>query len=321
MIGRVLSTPENMTTVVMKVKSCVAPAFGMMLWLVSMLMPWHHAFAEESDNSPAQTDVIWARTDFPPFFIVRGDYGNQGISDNLIKTFSARISGYRHSTAEMTLGRMLDNAKKGIPTCHVALLKTPEREQFIDYSEPVMISYANGIITSADGLKRLGMDQDQVQYVDLGSLIGKKISISVHQGRSYSPVIDAAIVSQRDNPDSIFQFKAGHQEQERLIKQVLANRLDGFIARPEEVYFRKFSSNEPSPLYLVGIEGQALVSKGYVGCTKGDWNDRLLEQLNHLITLPDVREDIHRDHMKWLPDNLARHYHRYEAEVLGLTHE
>lgn len=288
--------------------------------LAALLLPFSYVAADEAQVVVEQ-DVVWARTDFPPFFIVAGEYDNQGISDNLIKAFTARISGYRHHTAVMTLSRMLDNAKKGVPTCHVALLKTPEREQFIEYSEPVMISYANGIITSAEGLKRLGLDQNLVQYVDLDSLVGREISISVHQGRSYSAVIDAAIASQRDNPASIFQIKAGHQEQERLIKQVLANRLDGFIARPEEVYFRKFSSKVAPPLYLVGIEGQPLVSKGYVGCTKGDWNNSLLDQLNYLIRQPDVRDAIYRDHMQWLPDNLAKHYHRYEAEVIGLSHE
>lgn len=262
-------------------------------------------------------DVNWSRTDFAPFYILEGEFENDGISDNVIKLLSKRIKGYHHQAVAMTLSRMLENARQGIPTCHVALRKTAKREVFIEYSDPIMINYANGIITSKANLARFGMSSDNIKEIDFRSLTKQQLNISIHEGRSYSPVIDQVISETINQPDSIFLVKSGKKDQDRLIKLLLAERLDGFIARPEEVYFNKISSKLAEPLFLIGIEGQPIASVVHVGCTKGEWNDSLLEQINQLTKEEDIRAHINQNYMRWLPEQLKKRYRQDQAKFFA----
>lgn len=286
------------------------------LVLILVIQPLQSAGQGTSPGAPLP-EVIWSRTDFAPFFIIDGEYSNQGISDAIIRLFTQHIGGYRHSPTEMTLPRMLESARNGVPVCHVALLKTFEREAFIEYSDPVMITYANGIITTDEGLHRFGMNADRVGAVDLERLTASQLQISVHDGRSYSPLIDRIIARERDRPRSIFVLKMGRKQQDMIVRQLLASRLDGFIARPEEIYFDKTIKRIEQPLFFIGIKGQPAASLTRVGCTRGDWNDSLLQQINALIRQPEIRREIDRHYIKWLPPQLRDRYLSDQAGILG----
>ncbi|MCW8887170.1 MAG: hypothetical protein OQK12_18235 [Motiliproteus sp.] len=271
----------------------------------------------ENASSPAAdlSQVIWSRTDFAPFFILEGEYQNRGIGDTVIKLFVKEISGYHHKPVKMTIRRMLSNARRAIPTCHVVLLRNDERERYIEYSNPIMINYANGLITSSAGLNLFGMSSDAIGLVDLHTLVGKPLQISVHDGRSYSPVVDGLVAHQRKLKESIFLLKTGQKETQQLIKQTLANRLDGFIARPEEVYFHQVVSQVKQPLYFVEIKDQPNTSLVRVGCTKGDWNNQLMTQINALLKRPAIRQAINDAYLQWLPEQLRKNYLSEQAKI------
>ncbi|MCP4597600.1 TIGR02285 family protein [Neptuniibacter sp.] len=260
--------------------------------------------------------IIWGRTDFAPFFIQKGDHSNQGISDNIIRFFSDNITGYQHVSAEMSLKRLLQNAEQGVPICHVVLLKTSEREKFIDYSAPYMFNYANGIVTSEEGLKRIGLSVDNIQPVDLSQLLDKPLRISAHDGRSYSPEIDSIIAENRDQPNSIFQMKSGLKELDRLVKLVAHNRLDGLLARPEEAQFIKTEYGIEAPLYFVKINNSPSISKVHVGCAKGEWNDELFRQIAELVQTREALQVIEASYSQWLPAHLKGHY----SKVISTMH-
>lgn len=259
--------------------------------------------------------VIWGRTDFAPFFIQKGEHSNQGISDNIIRFFSDNITDYQHISAEMSLRRLLQNAEQGVPICHIALLKTPEREKFIDYSAPYMFNYANGIVTSEKGLERIGLSVDNIQPVDLNQLIDKPLRVSAHDGRSYSPEIDSIIAGNRDRPKSIFQMKSGLKELDRLVKLVAHNRLDGLLARPEEAQFIKTEYGIEAPLYFVKISNSPNISKVHVGCAKGEWNDDLFRQIAELVQTREALQVIEASYSQWLPEHLKAHYSKVIATM------
>ncbi|MFW1676526.1 TIGR02285 family protein [Pontibacter sp. JAM-7] len=252
--------------------------------------------------------VTWSRTDFAPYFIVQGPYENQGISDKVIQLLISQIPSYQHQAIVMTLPRMLNDAQQGKPICHASLLKTQAREAFIEYSDPVMINYANGIITSAAGLQKFGMSPETITDIDLASLRGKPLSIMVYQGRSYAPHIDQIIAEDRRTDNSIFRVKSGTSEHDRLIRQLFAKRLDGFMGRPEEAYFDSVSHHIRQKLYLIGLTGQPRTSVTRIGCTKGSWNDDLLKEINRLVKTKTMRQAINKAYINWLPEQLRGSY-------------
>lgn len=272
--------------------------------LILLLTPFTGGTSLRAETKPS-SEVIWARTDFAPYFILKGSYKNQGISDQIIQYFSKNIANVEHHPVDMSLKRMLKNAQSGVAICHVALLKTPERETFIDYSQPVMKSYPNGIITTAHGLDRLGLSPDTIRPVELEKLIHKNITISVHDGRSYSPFIDQIIKQERKKKRSIFRVKTGLKEHDHLVRMMAKNRLDGLIARPEEVQFINIDQKLDQTLYFVEIIDGSSTDNSHVGCSKGEWNKALLKEINSLIKddaeFIDIIDEAHKE---WLPIHL-----------------
>ncbi|WP_286237794.1 transporter substrate-binding domain-containing protein [Neptuniibacter halophilus] len=270
----------------------------------------HPVAANKLEAQPAgPTTVVWSRTDFAPFFILEGQYANQGISDQIIRLFSRKISGFNHKPTVMSLKRMLRNAQSANPICHVALLKTPERETFIDYSQPIMQNYGNGIVTTEQGLSKFGLTPDSISQIHLEDYVGRPLTISIHDGRAYEPHINDVISQWKTQPESIFQVKTGLKDHERLVHLLVNGRLDGMIARPEEVEYSKQQFGINAPLFFIPIADTPTLSLGHVGCSKGDWNKPLMAEINRLIAEdPEVRQTINAAYRQWLPEHLRQHY-------------
>lgn len=267
--------------------------------------------ATVADNRPIraatneQPLIVWARTDFAPVFILKGKYRNQGIGDEAIKLFKRKLKHYRHISADMSLKRALHLAKEGQMICHVSLVNSQERQKFMDFSQPLMRLYANGLVTTKGSLHKFGLSANNINPVDLNDLTKKPVSISIHDARAYSPYIDPIIKKNRSKPDSIFHIKTGQKDQERLIHMVESRRLDAIIGRPEEAQFSKLEHNINEDLYFVPLEGQPATSMGHVGCAKGDWNKALITKINMMIQKDEeLKTTIYNAYQKWLPSQL-----------------
>ncbi|WP_040663201.1 TIGR02285 family protein [Neptuniibacter caesariensis] len=277
----------------------------LLICLSLLSIPALHMQAHGHDSPEKHQDVTWSRTDFAPFFILEGAFINQGVSDEIIRLLISKLPDYEHHVSDMSLKRMLKSAESGMPICHVALLITPERQKFIDYSDAIMRNYGNGIITTKAGLSRFKLSPDTIQPIDLEQLTHTPVSISIHDGRAYSPYIDKVIKENLGKPNSIFHKKTGLQEQNRLFERLLSQRLDGLIARPEEAEFSKRMLGFEDDLYYIPIQNSPATSLAYVGCAKGDWNNQLIADLNQLIkTDVEVQKTVSQAYRQWLPTHL-----------------
>jgi len=276
--------------------------------IVALLTIWLTCLVPAAQAENTLPTVTWSRTNFAPYFIVQGTYQNQGIGDQLIEYFSQKIPTYNHLPVEMTLARMLANAQNEIPVCHIALLKTPERERFIEYSDPVMINYANGLITHEQGLQNFGMRPDSITDIDLAEHRDRPMKIMVIQGRSYSSEIDTLIQQNSQQENTIFQFNSSSIGHDQMVRLLAANRIEGFLGRPEEAFFNNIDYQMQQTLYVIGLRGQPKASIVHVGCSRGSWNDELLIEINRLIKQPEVQDYIRSIYIRWLPEQLREQY-------------
>jgi uncharacterized protein (TIGR02285 family) len=265
-------------------------------------------------QADARPTVIWARTAFPPYFLLDGARAGEGIADQTQRALTTRIKQFAHISSEMTLKRFIAEAKSGkSQICHAALLKNEEREQFLEYSDPVQIGLGNGLVVTQQGLALLGIDHERDSLsVSAEQLRDKGFKVAYQEARVYSRVIDAAIAN---DPDAtIFHTVDGADNTNTLLRMVAANRLDGAIARPHEASFFEQTEHPANSLYYIEIEGAADVSPGYIGCSMGDWNDTLLSEINRLNKTPEVRDAINKAVLDWMPQSLAPRYLRQAAK-------
>lgn len=275
-------------------------------------------FTALSAWSAAAQSVVWTRTDFAPYFILEGDFAGRGIADRVIKLFRQQIINHQHSEEAMSLKRVLRSAREGQPFCHVALLKTPQREKFIEYSKPYMMNYANGLLTIKRGLLEMGLDKDDPKGANFAVLAERPdITISVHDGRSYSPMIDDVIARNLASEAGALRLKTGKKEMTRLFRMMQIGRLDAIVARPEEGFFYAEEAKLNESLYFLNVANDVRYSYGRVGCAKGEWNDDLLAQINKLIESPDFLKQVIAIYADWIPEHLRSSY-RQEA-LKGLS--
>ena len=213
----------------------------------------------------------------------------------------------------MTLKRFIAEAKSGTArVCHSALLKNSEREQFLEYSNPVRIGFGNGLVTTRQGLALLGIDpQHDDLSVSSEQLRQKGFKVAYQEARAYSPSIDRAIA--RDHHAAVFHTVDGADNTATLLRMVAANRLDGAIARPHEASYFQRTEAPANPLYYLEIDGAAQLTQAYIACSKGRWNDSLLSEINRLNRMPEVREIIDSAVLEWTPESLAPRYLREAA--------
>ena len=95
-----------------------------------------------------QNEISWLKAHFPPFTILKGKYANTGMTDRFQTLIEDNLPEYTHKTnvTPMNYKRILANLKQGKHVCSPALLKTPEREKFIAYSESFHAVYPPGLI-------------------------------------------------------------------------------------------------------------------------------------------------------------------------------
>ncbi|MFE8071282.1 hypothetical protein QQM79_09490 [Marinobacteraceae bacterium S3BR75-40.1] len=245
--------------------------------------------------------VLWARTDFAPFFILKGPYQDQGVGDQLIHFFANTIEGYRHEPTQMSIKRVLQLLQDGVPLCHVAFLKTPSRDAFVEYSDPLMWLYANGVVTTKAMAEKLGHGEDNPPSVSLEQLRRRGLRLSVHDGRAYSPVIDAEIQREAQSDPSLFRVKTGLKETPRLLRMIELGQVDGIILRPEELNYEQMIGETRQPLQFLPLKNTQLFSPTHVACTRGHWNDSLLNQVNERIRSGQAVAIFTEAYSRWLP--------------------
>ncbi len=89
--------------------------------------------------------IIWFRSDFPPMSIPSGPYADKGSCDRVTALLIDKLNGYNHTVIISNYKRVLLEIKKQHKSGSAALLKTPEREKFVEFSIPYRVVLPNGI--------------------------------------------------------------------------------------------------------------------------------------------------------------------------------
>ena len=98
-------------------------------------------------SQPAfSSKITWYKPEFPPLSIVNGPDAGKGYSDKIEQYLMANLGLYTHEIMVSPFKRTIRDLKQGLKGCSVTLLKTPERDKFIAFSNPARLLLANSLI-------------------------------------------------------------------------------------------------------------------------------------------------------------------------------
>lgn len=240
-----------------------------------------------------QCTVYWLHPDQPPLFIPTGYGEGMGQGDRFEKFLTTQLSGCIHSFDSANWERIVHTMKQKDNACCVALYKTPEREEFIEFSIPYQIVLSNALIIVDSRKHEFDKLINKEGYIALEEALKKGFRIGVAKGRVYRGVIDEILIKYRNDP-RIIEQSSSHNMVGNLIKMMVANRIDGLIAYPFEAQYVAKTMGIGGSIVSIPIAGMDSYGLNTIGCSKTEKGKEIIKNLNAIImqyrTTPDFMD-------------------------------
>ena len=257
--------------------------------------------------------IVWVGTDFPPMSMSQGEHARQGYLDQMVLFLKEALPqhDFREDTVPWT--RALKTMRDGGPYCMAAAFQTPERSQFMRFTEPYGYLMPVGVVVPAKDRAHFLPYVTSDEHIRLSAMLqDTKLHIGVANGRSYGPVIDGLL-------EPLLQSGAAHVQKvyqgestKTLTTMLGLNRFHYMLAYPIEAVFYQEPGNA---LLFYPVEGGDQLLEGRFGCTKGAETDRVFADVAQLVGSKKTWQPFLTAYERWLPPTLIKQYRKKLANL------
>ena len=197
-----------------------------LLVLLSIVGCIMHAHADSNK-------ITWIHADFPVATILRGPYAGKGTCDRLEQLISKELPEFTYVSQVANYDRIIVELREQQPVLCACLVKTKEREKFIEFSEIAELSLPNGVILYKTEYKKFEPYIDKDGKVDLEKLIkDSDLKLGYARGRAFDGIIDQLITANAEHPN--LYGRSGIDEFQGLVEMMQHHRVDYIIGFPQE---------------------------------------------------------------------------------------
>lgn len=279
--------------------------------LIATGLLWAFAACAQPPSAPI---VQWYVQDFPPISILSGVDKGKGWADLRIKHISESLPSFHHVRIEATALRLREDQLRKDNVCSANMLRTPEREGYVLFSDTALWVLPNGLVTTRRLLPKIQPFINTAGELSLEALLASQhVRVSITPQRSFGRGIDDVLQRYAATP-AIISFASSNHTQSRLLKLANQESIDAFIAFDVELRFltRTLDLHENDFVFLPLVEAPALVPT-YVGCSKSVIGAQVIQRVNALLADPAVLETDRAHYQRWLSDDSALRYRRLLA--------
>lgn len=273
------------------------------LWLLLGLFT-SAAFAAEP-----LPELLWYRFDYPPAFIMSGQYKGRGYGDVRDAYLMREMTEFNHKIAVSNIVRLFEDMQARGNVCNSSLLKTPERESFVLFSEPVAELLPVGLVTRASRKAEFAPFLNKRGELHLSEFIrSQKFKVAVAAKRSYGPVIDSALQPGKET-GSVTSYSSADIFASGLMQLDQRGRADATFGYAVELYWttRRLNLNVDE-YWFVPIEGATQLVLSRVGCSRSPQGEAAIAHINKLIRSGQVAKVFEKTYLEWLPPDLRGYY-------------
>ena len=223
--------------------------------------------------------VNWQMPDYPPVLIGSGPLKGTGYADVFLQYFIERTPDLKHVVEQSSMSRVFGLMKQGQPVCEPSLIKTAERETYVDFSGPVEFVLPHYIIVRSDRAARLAPYRNADGAIDMGRLVRDLSLTTVRQEKQGYPPVVLKAFDDAAGQKNLFQTS----DDQGPFHQLASGWVDYIINYPDEANW--FAKQLPASLTFnyFPIAGLPEYTIGYVGCTKGEWGRKIVERVNQVV--------------------------------------
>ena len=241
----------------------------------------------------------WHRMQFAPTFILTGEAHDQGFGDVLLRALIAKLPQYQHRLIAASLERTLERTGEGQElACAGALLRTPEREARMYFSDPFLTVPPNGAVIRAKDHSRFEPFLDTGRLSLTHVLQTESFAIGITEYRSYGSGLDAVLAPHVGQ--SYLVKKRGQSASAVTLSDLSAHRgIDLVIAYPLEAAYWLKTSRSPIPLHFLPIAETSANERYRIACSRTPQGEQVIVAINYLLTDPEFRQGYLHTYADW----------------------
>lgn len=263
----------------------------------------------------AKDTITWLEVHMPPFLIQEGPQQGQGYGNMVAALIEQQLPDYEHHRLTTNVTRRFDMFKRGDQVCSVGLYRTPEREDFLYFSIPSLLTMPPVLVIHKKQLHLL--NTEGVSLVTL--LRNSEFRLGLSSDRSYGAALDAVL--KQSQPIGNRVVFSGQELGENYLKMLLLDRLDGLLALPDEALYHADNMGIREQIALVPLlENQQDLSSWMcaVACPKNDWGRTVIDRVNQALLHIRGKAVYRRAYERWLDPTLLTRYRRvYDTTFLA----
>lgn len=254
-------------------------------------------------------EVLWYRFDYPPAFISTGPDKDRGYGDVRDAYLMRELTEYRHKIVVSNVARLFEDMRVQGNICNSALLKNPEREKYVVFSEPVAELLPAGIVTLASRKADFASFLNKRGELRLPEFIqSQRFRIAVAASRSYGPAVDQALQAGK-RIGVVRPYSSSDIFASGLMKLDRRGQADATLGYAVELYWAARRMNlSVDEYWFVPIEGATQLIYSRVGCSRSPQGLAVVDRINKLIRSGEVDKVFEKSYLAWLPPDLRRYY-------------
>lgn len=260
-------------------------------------------------------EIIWYQMDFPPVYIQDGpnkNLGYQNIVDDLIKA-ALESQGHTVTYKSANMVRTLHDLKEGLHAGSGGLLKNPDLESYLTFSEPHTLSLAGMLMIRKTDVDMFKPFIDPSGAIVLDNLLKSNSKlIGICKNRPYSPAIDEILKIYATGENSY--FRGGKDMGKGLVSMLLSKRIDCAILFPWEAYYIAEQMGREKEMMSIPIQGMTPYVLVYAVFPKNPWGKHMADIINPAIREFRTNKEFLKTKEKWLDEPSVTEYRRYVRE-------
>ncbi|WP_286828771.1 MULTISPECIES: TIGR02285 family protein [Kordiimonas] len=257
------------------------------------------------EGAAAKPTVMWYGGDYPPTFIARGEMKGQGYGDRILDDIIRHTPAYRHVFVRSTFNRGLSALKDRDNACIFGVLKTPEREAFIHYSEPLSSTLPNRVVVRRDRAAIMKPFLNEAGEVVLEKLLASPdLMVGLVTDRFYSPQINARLKTHKSRLPHV------EMPEPRYGRLLARGRIDYTFGFPYEAAFKFRELGDPNGFITFPLAGEVRLMDSHIGCADKPLGRQIIADINRAASEAGAPETFRRYFEQWLDVAARADYRR-----------
>lgn len=265
---------------------------GLGVWLFGLLACVQVADADTID---------WYVRDWPPVNILQGPERGQGAYDVMLNRLIAALPQYQHQQYVSSLTMRQQMMQQQRPHCLFGLLKSPQRQTFLQFSEPAAIIPNLQLTARAD--HPLWQQIQNRSVVELSWLFAQPWQGMVEENRTYPAPIAA-------NLQRFVQVSATDTNLAQMLK---INRADYVLEYPDRMHY--LAKNQADlQLRTIALSGIPPIVEIFVACSMNKQAKAQISAVNQALRQLRLDPQYQAALLDWLTPQSKQLVKQYMAQ-------